>query len=449
LLTAYVGDVQIMADFGDFRTNILDRFGSVLDQIGSQLKTENKTPDNAEIYIVAHSEGTVVAFMGLLRAMCEGGTPPPWFKYVRGFMTFGSPIDKHIVLWPDIWQPITNPHPDVTNYFAGAPGKSIRWRNYFDFGDPVGFALDTARDWLETHGWREVFAFPPTNDHGFARYALPGQAHNDYWKDPDVFGHFVENTMNLRSGEPRFANPPGSRPMAQIIANVTPYLLVYGLCCLGSYFVYNATGNYLRIRASSAASSILDVLGIGALLTGTIALARILKLTRRSYFWPISMSIFALCAVPYFFIRAEVQHWHAFRFFADTPHGSAFFVIAVAFVVGLISARIGRSSWNRGWKVNFRWLCAGARPLVIAATAYVALIVIYRIRSGIAAPTSSGEPPPTRPLILAGGAFLYLWWLAILIFDLVFVWHRYIRFAAAPKILRAMRNARKIAEARE
>jgi hypothetical protein len=34
---------------------------------------------------------------------------------------------------------------------------------------------------------------------------------------------------------------------------------------------------------------------------------------------------------------------------------------------------------------------------------------------------------PVWPVILAGAAFLYLWWLAILIFDLAFVWHRYIR----------------------
>jgi hypothetical protein len=31
------------------------------------------------------------------------------------------------------------------------------------------------------------------------------------------------------------------------------------------------------------------------------------------------------------------------------------------------------------------------------------------------------------PAFSAGGIFLYLWWLAALIFDLSFVWHRYIR----------------------
>jgi prepilin signal peptidase PulO-like enzyme (type II secretory pathway) len=35
------------------------------------------------------------------------------------------------------------------------------------------------------------------------------------------------------------------------------------------------------------------------------------------------------------------------------------------------------------------------------------------------------------PAMLGGIAFFYLWWLGALLFDLVFVWHRYIRHAAA------------------
>jgi hypothetical protein len=52
------------------------------------------------------------------------------------------------------------------------------------------------------------------------------------------------------------------------------------------------------------------------------------------------------------------------------------------------------------------------------------------------------HPPPKDtklwPVVLAAAAFLYLWWLAAHLFDLVFVWHRYIRSSLANKMLRAL-----------
>jgi hypothetical protein len=41
--------------------------------------------------------------------------------------------------------------------------------------------------------------------------------------------------------------------------------------------------------------------------------------------------------------------------------------------------------------------------------------------------------PPLWPLVLSGLAFLYLWWLSALIFDLAFVWQKYIRDASTLK----------------
>src|SRR5262249_17722516 len=49
-----------------------------------------------------------------------------------------------------------------------------------------------------------------------------------------------------------------------------------------------------------------------------------------------------------------------------------------------------------------------------------------------AAPASG----PIWPVVLAGAAFLYLWWLAALTFDLSFVWHLYIRYDGARNYVR-------------
>jgi hypothetical protein len=44
------------------------------------------------------------------------------------------------------------------------------------------------------------------------------------------------------------------------------------------------------------------------------------------------------------------------------------------------------------------------------------------------------EAGPIWPVFPAGAAFLYLWWLAIITFDLTFVWHLYIRWGGAQRV---------------
>ena len=57
-------------------------------------------------------------------------------------------------------------------------------------------------------------------------------------------------------------------------------------------------------------------------------------------------------------------------------------------------------------------------------------LALYNARH---APKDSG---PLWHVFVGILACLYLWWLATLLFDLVFVWHRYIRHAVALKFLR-------------
>jgi hypothetical protein len=49
---------------------------------------------------------------------------------------------------------------------------------------------------------------------------------------------------------------------------------------------------------------------------------------------------------------------------------------------------------------------------------------------------TKSEHGPLWRVLVAIAAFLYLWWLGSLVFDLVFVWHRYIQADAAHKFLR-------------
>ncbi len=74
LLDCYLGDVQIVTEFKEQRRRILDEFQHVMAQA-------YRFAPEAEIYIVAHSEGTVVSFLGLLEALSDAQTPA-WVKHV-------------------------------------------------------------------------------------------------------------------------------------------------------------------------------------------------------------------------------------------------------------------------------------------------------------------------------------------------------------------------------
>lgn len=477
LLTQYVGDVQLVADFANYRTNILNQFRQVLDKVHEGNK-------RADLYLVAHSEGTVVAFMGLLEAMSglarttEGETrreaPPGWVKQVRGFMTFGSPIDKHIILWPNIWDPLQEPHPTL----AGLPSEGaarIRWRNYYDYGDPVGFRLDTTRDWMEAHGWSRFFDFTDKHDYGFGRYLLPGAAHNEYWRDDAVFGHFIHTVMELPvpEGGGSFDQPPGHKPLQRLGANIIPYLLILGILGLGVYLICKGMIEYMTPKEGALPDhpkAILEslgsnVTGVTALLAGMIALARIPRLTRAPKLWIPAVLAFIFGAALYgWLVNEHLHNFHTMRQFQN-GHAVNKFVfdllgesargklnswgltssnVSAAFVILLAAAVAGLAAWGsrrnlREWTSGFlgaiRPFFVRARPLVVPGALLMLVVIIYGMKNG--------ADRPLWPLVLASAAFIYLWWLAILLFDLVFVWHRYIRNSVAQDYLFALRREHK------
>ena len=186
VLDAYLGDVQIVAEFAEYRRDIVLRFHQAMQHIYDEQC--DKGNEDVRLHIVAHSEGTVVSFLGLLQAMSgmrvkKSGSPqvpeielettgsiPSWLKHMHGYMTIGSPIDKHLLLWPRMWNEL---NPSLAD--KDLEEHQIKWRNYYDYGDPIGFKLNTARERLKT--WKsKAFEFGEEHDYGFARHLLPGKA---------------------------------------------------------------------------------------------------------------------------------------------------------------------------------------------------------------------------------------------------------------------------------
>jgi hypothetical protein len=468
LLTTYLGDVQIVAEFQQHRRRILEKFREVMNRI--------KLESDPEIYIIAHSEGTVIALMGLLEAMCHPAKQPleyrkgDWRPILKPDPTrptcrngsatsrlhdYRFAIDKHLVLWPEIWDPVQTPHPQLP---ARAEGKKIEWRNYYDFGDPVGFRLDTAAEWLKKHGWHKVFSFDPEkHDYGFGRYLLPGAAHNDYWRDEGVFGHFIKDVILREQSDPP-AVPPDNRPLRRIGSNVIPYLLILGVLYLGSYLAYKGLHAYAGATAAEQEQLVRNVSGITALLAGMIALARIPRLTRSPRGSPARSQCLPLAprSSP---VESRARSLGGCHY--EPPTRVALFAKpwARARFRRTDSSASVRSSQSPGLRSS-RVLPHGALGAIggTVTAAHLPLCAILRW-GATAGPAGRCVSPPdhscTRPhrlkhrrqsavAALSGRRSLrLLWWLAILLFDLVFAWHRYIRNSVAHDYLYALRKGRK------
>ncbi|MEX8520968.1 MAG: MFS transporter [Leptothrix sp. (in: b-proteobacteria)] len=447
LLRDYVGDVQLVTDFPYYRQKIIHRFHSALAQILSTFAKlyPGHTP---EIYIVAHSEGTVISFIGLLQALSGRAVSDPddisatpavvddcWIQCVRGYMTIGSPIDKHIVLWPALWKDLvlkSELQPGGGVIFADGAVKrlelarQIQWRNYYDLGDPIGFQLDTAMALLASHQC-QAFDFDRTHDYGFSRYWLPGKAHNDYWQDAAVFGHFIDDVV-LPTGR---AVPPQSRLLADKISLSIPYALTFLLHFAAIFLLYKAV---TQLPAGSPPAHFdhlpMQIALLSVMLMSITVAARLPRLVK------IGNVRWLLASLTVFLIGAGSSVWFipigAAKFLGDALTGATDSIAESTSRLALFTLAfiIAASGWlvPRRHKLGRRWLIG-------FGSAVIATIIVLRL-------LDDSSVAPIWPVTLAGAAFLYLWWLGILLFDLTFVWHRYIRRSVALETLRQWTRGR-------
>ncbi|MGI9025997.1 MAG: hypothetical protein ACR2GP_10525 [Burkholderiaceae bacterium] len=401
LLDDYLGDVQVVAEFGDSRHKIIKAFSDVMENA-------NKEYPNAEIYVIAHSEGTVVSFLGLLQAFRQP-VPPTWTTRVRGLMTIGSPIDKHLMLWPELFEgdgPACYP----------TSNERIQWCNYYDRGDPIGFELDDTRLWIAQRPWGKVFDFQPHNDIGFIRYPFPGKAHVDYWEDEAVFGHFIRSVVKPDADAASLkASTPKDDQIYKWSSYVLPYVGVYLLFFLAIYFPFKALNGYASPDAHFTLREIaLDVAAVALFLMGITIAARIPRLTRLVRWRMLGWAIFAVSALLAWSMAG-----------ADDARLNGL-LLGVASVAVIVISRV-LCRVRPGW---------GLKPLILLGTFMFLGVAAYLGYS--MTPGPDNETGKLWPVFLALGGFMYLWWLAALIFDLVFVWHVHVRQSTAMKRLRTI-----------
>jgi len=232
----FLGDVQFYAESDVIREEINYRFLSVLARISSfceatRRKLGTPTFEKREIYVIAHSEGTVVSYSSLVQAavLLEGDALHAqdqgfegfkageqkrlregpgaeavgnWLPRVKGFLTIGSPLDKHFLIWQHRFKKYRLQNdPVVAN-----DGTTIRipWFNFWDQNDPVGYGLHSLFHGSEVAKTDAEKLFTLCDDRGFARYPVPGLAHVAYWDDDAIYRDIFNRVMQFDPAQPSF-----------------------------------------------------------------------------------------------------------------------------------------------------------------------------------------------------------------------------------------------------
>ena len=425
LLADFLGDVQLVTEFGSIRERLLKQFRDGMDRV-------HECHPDAEIYIISHSEGTVVSFLGLLEAF-TAQPAPPWLGRIKGYMTIGSPLNKHVVCWPRLWSAFEKSAESTRNPID-AP---IPWQNYFDKGDLIAFKLDRTRRWIAEHGWERSFEFPEENDHEFSRYVLPGKAHNDYFTDPAVFGHFIQNVVKPASKpgdsvveRPDYREPPKTRWWVPPLAYAT-FLIPLILLFVGCYAFYKVVhANVSPHEPLSGLRIFGDVALIVGLLGSITTVARVARLSRPNHLHVLAAALFAGALAAYCYggsdhllealsfpniPRLQTGNPIVDRF--DTNTNRICFAAVVLCLINYLGAR---------------WFPRLGMKLLIVGGSIVSFLMVA---SYVAIGKEAGHGGQLWPIVLCGILFFYLWWLAAMIFDLIFIWMRYIRRPVAAQKL--------------
>ena len=226
----FLGDVQLYGEYQATRGMAMRRLHERLarleaDHYAAEART-GRVPRDPRYVVIGHSLGSVMSFDALLfahmkrsgdhRAVVEllpeyGRNPSTkqqdgqlpnleWIRNVDALVTLGSPIDKFLVMWWLNYAHLVPPadwvDPELLKA-RGEPGGRIPHYNYCDEQDPVGHNLDVAY----SKGALVEQIFEKKEDVVYTRYATPGVAHVDYWKDGDLFQRILDQAVDGRSAE--------------------------------------------------------------------------------------------------------------------------------------------------------------------------------------------------------------------------------------------------------
>lgn len=213
-LVASIGDVAIYFDGIDERSKHYQTRQSIISAVTRKLAKLLKSDNQVEVFIAAHSLGSVIAYDAInrlatyRRVALEDGSESPLskedFDRLHGFYSFGSPLDKVVYLFHKTTESrtpvLSQIHSSLTSFMRRSSGRpygpyeferyapqtpeNFRWRNAWSWGDVLGHRLDFYQVSSQRH-----FDYVPIS------------AHSAFWTDEEFYGDLA----NFLEGPPRGA----------------------------------------------------------------------------------------------------------------------------------------------------------------------------------------------------------------------------------------------------
>ena len=218
---------------------------------------------------------------------------------------------------------------------------------------------------------------------------------------------------------------PQSRWIAAFTATVFPFAVVGALMFLGVFFLYTPVADTLGAELPSRAT-FGNLTGLTLVLAGMTAAVRTPRVTQSKRWWFGAWLFFlaALAAYPILVFPRTQELINNALAFQPLPIVTFYgHTMTLPFVVLLIT--VVASVWS------YKKPARGVWPL-LGPGALGALAIVVRILRQDESDTE------VWPIVLGSAAFLYLWWLATLLFDLSVVWHFYVRWSSAMDTMRQM-----------
>jgi hypothetical protein len=226
-----------------------------------------------------------------------------------------------------------------------------------------------------------------------------------------------------------------------------PYLLSAVLLYLAVYVIYKAAAEAGPSPLESTHDIFLNVLGLTSLLAGITLMARLPRLAPPLSGLLYGTVAFMVLAVFYCLLisrleslipRRGSEYWFAeFPKFIIVGLGRWLNIDLLAYLDPLLTFAVLITITV--YVLNYVFPKWGLYTVLAPGAVSVLGMVIFRLQF-------HKQGGSLWPVMLAMGGFLYLWWLAALLFDLVFVWRAYIRNSVAVDQLRQITGRKTVAE---